>query len=141
MVYSSLTIRNLENYQQTLSNLVVKGNTKDLLKKIKENSIVEKTLKDFYNKFDEAVLNIYPDFVEKVNQLMRPDEHIVPKPGSRLNTELRVLALIRIGVYDSERIAEFLRCSLTTVYTYRSKIRKRSLDPDAFEEQIRNINN
>lgn len=141
MVYSSLTIRNLENYQQTLSNLVVKGNTKDLLKKIKENSIVEKTLKDFYNKFDEAVLNIYPDFVEKVNRLMRPDEHIVPKPGSRLNTELRVLALIRIGVYDSERIAEFLRCSLTTVYTYRSKIRKRSLDPDAFEEQIRNINN
>lgn len=141
MVYSSLTIRNLENYQQTLSNLVVKGNTKDLLKKIKENSIVEKTLKDFYNKFDEAVLNIYPDFVEKVNQLMRPDEHIVPKPGSRLNTELRVLALIRIGVYDSERIAEFLRCSLTTIYTYRSKIRKRSLDPDAFEEQIRNINN
>lgn len=141
MVYSSLTIRNLENYQQTLSNLVIKGNTKDLLKKIKENSIVEKTLKDFYNKFDEAVLNIYPDFVEKVNQLMRPDEHIVPKPGSRLNTELRVLALIRIGVYDSERIAEFLRCSLTTVYTYRSKIRKRSLDPDAFEEQIRNINN
>lgn len=141
MVYSSLTIRNLENYQQTLSNLVVKGNTKDLLKKIKENSIVEKTLKDFYNKFDEAVLNIYPDFVEKVNLLMRPDEHIVPKPGSRLNTELRVLALIRIGVYDSERIAEFLRCSLTTVYTYRSKIRKRSLNPDAFEEQIRNINN
>lgn len=136
MVFSSLTISNLEHYQQILHNLAVKGNTKELIKKVYSSNIVDQTLKDFYSKFDDSILNIYPNFVERVNSLMRPEEQIVPKPGSRLNTELRVLALIRIGITDSEKIAEFLRCSLTTVYTYRSKIRRRAANPETFENDI-----
>lgn len=136
MVFSSLTISNLERYQQVLHNLAIKGNVKELLKKIDSSNVADQTLKDFYNRFDEAILNIYPNFVEKVNSLMRPNEQIIPKPGCKLNTELRVLALLRIGITDSEKIAEFLRCSLTTVYTYRSKIRKRAINPDTFEQDI-----
>lgn len=136
MQFSSLTIRNLERYQQVLHNLAVKGNVKDLIKKIDNNDVADQTLKDFYNKFDDAILNIYPNFVEKVNALMRPDCQLIPKAGSKLNTELRVLALLRIGIVDSEKIAEFLRCSLTTVYTYRSKLRKRAINPDSFEENL-----
>lgn len=137
MQFSSLTISNLESYQQSLHNLAVKGQTKELVKKIDNNNLAEHTLKDFYNKFDEAILNIYPNFIERVNSLLQTDAQIVPKPGSKLNTELRVLALIRIGVTDSEKIAEFLRCSLTTIYTYRSKIRKRALNPDTFENDVK----
>ncbi|MCM1153615.1 MAG: DUF6377 domain-containing protein [Muribaculum sp.] len=136
MQFSSLAIGNLENYQQELRNLAIKGNVKELVKKIDSSNVADRTLKDFYNEFDEAILNIYPNFVEKVNTLLHPDMRIVPKPGTKLNTELRVLALIRIGVTDSEKISEFLRCSLTTVYTYRSKIRKRALNPDTFEEDL-----
>ncbi len=136
MQFSSLTIRNLERYQQVLHNLAVKGNVKDLIKKIESSNIADQTLKDFYNKFDDAILNIYPNFVEKVNALMRPDCQLIPKADSKLNTELRVLALLRIGIVDSEKIAEFLRCSLTTVYTYRSKLRKRAINPDSFEDNL-----
>lgn len=136
MQFSSLTISNLEQYQRMLLNLATKGNTKELVKKIDSSNIAGRTLKDFYNKFDEAILNIYPNFVEKVNALLQPDGQIYPKPGSKLNTELRVLALLRIGINDSDKIAAFLRCSLTTVYTYRSKIRKRAINPDSFEQDL-----
>lgn len=136
MQFSSLTIRNLENYHQKLHNLVVKGNTKELVKKIETEDVADQILKDFCKKFDDAILNIYPDFVEKVNILLRPDQQLIPKPGAKLNTELRILALIRLGVTDSEKIAEFLRCSLTTIYTYRSKIRKRAIAPETFEDDL-----
>lgn len=136
MQFSSLTIRNLENYHQRLHNLIVKGNTKELVKKIETEDVADQILKDFYKKFDDAILNIYPDFVEKVNSLLQPEQQLIPKPGAKLNTELRILALIRLGVTDSEKIAEFLRCSLTTIYTYRSKIRKRAIIPDSFEDDL-----
>lgn len=136
MQFSSLTIRNLENYHQKLHNLVVKGNTRELVKKIETEDVADQILKDFYKKFDDAILNIYPDFVEKVNTLLQPDQQLIPKSGAKLNTELRILALIRLGVTDSEKIAEFLRCSLTTIYTYRSKIRKRAIEPETFEDDL-----
>ena len=96
-------------------------------------------LKNFYNSFDEAILNIYPEFVEKFNGLLNPESQVVLKSGELLSTELRLFALIRIGIDDSAKIAEFLRCSISTVYTYRSKMRKRAADPDSFEENVRNI--
>lgn len=96
-------------------------------------------LKNFYAKFDEAILNIYPSFVEKFNSLLRPEDRMILKSGELLNTELRLFALIRIGIDDSTKIAQFLRCSISTVYTYRSKIRKRAINPDRFEEDIKNI--
>lgn len=90
-------------------------------------------------KFDDAILNIYPSFVDKFNALLRDDEQIVLKSGERLNTELRLYALIRIGIDDNARIAEFLRCSISTVYTYRSRIKKRAIDPERFEENVKNL--
>ena len=61
------------------------------------------------------------------------------KSGELLNTELRLYALIRLGIDDSAKLAEFLRCSISTVYTYRSKMRRRALDPNGFEESVRNM--
>lgn len=61
------------------------------------------------------------------------------KQGEKLNTELRVFALIRIGIADSDMIAEFLRCSLSTIYTYRSRMKSRAIDPATFEEKVMEI--
>lgn len=140
MEYSSSAISTLQHYQQSLRNLALKGiNRTGFLKKLESTEIADQLLKNFYGKFDEAILNIYPAFVDKFNALLKPDEQIALKSGELLNTELRLFALIRIGIDDSAKIAEFLRCSISTVYTYRSKMRKRAVNPDSFENDVRNM--
>lgn len=140
MAYCSSAISILQHYQQSLRVQATKGGSMaSLLKKIESTEISDQLLKDFYVKFDDAILNIYPSFVDKFNALLRDDEQIVLKSGERLNTELRLYALIRIGIDDNARIAEFLRCSISTVYTYRSRIKKRAIDPERFEENVKNL--
>ena len=139
MEFSSLSIASLEKYHLALRNLAVQGNVKGILKKLDSGDIATDTLKMFYTKFDEAILHIYPSFVEKVNALLSPQCQIVPKGSEKLNTELRILALIRIGITDSEQISQFLRCSISTIYTYRSKLKRRSLHPDDFEREVASI--
>jgi len=139
MEFCSSTISSVKNYQQSLRVLAAQGSMTALVKKLASSEIIDNTLKEFYQKFDEAVLSIYPSFVEKFNRLLRPDEQVQLRQGELLNTELRVYALIRIGIDDSAKIARFLRCSITTVYTYRSKMRKRALNADTFETDVAQI--
>ena len=139
MEYCSMAISALQQYQQSLKVTAVQGNLALLKKKIDSANIENQTLAEFYNKFDEAILNIYPNFVERFNQLLQPEYRVDLKPKEALTTELRVFALIRIGINDSEKIAKFLRCSISTVYTYRSKVKKRATEPDKFEEMLMQI--
>lgn len=112
---------------------------KGILKKLDKGDASSETLKVFYQKFDDAILNLYPNFADKVNELLQPDGRVVLKSGERLNTELRILALMKIGLGDGEQMADFLRCSLSTVYTYRSKLKRRALSPEKFEGQVMSI--
>ncbi|MDE6310233.1 MAG: hypothetical protein K2L96_00250 [Muribaculaceae bacterium] len=137
MEYCSSTLSTLQQYHQSLRVLATQGQRAAIVKKLESSEMIDRALKDFYASFDEAILEIYPNFVEKFNALLRPGEESVVKSGELLNTELRVFALIRIGIDDPEKIARFLRCSITTVYTYRSKMRKRAINPDTFEDDIR----
>ncbi|MDE6444485.1 MAG: hypothetical protein K2K64_08730 [Muribaculaceae bacterium] len=140
MEYCSSAISSLQSYQKSLKVLAAQGgNRAALLKKLESTEISEEMLKRFYRMFDEAILQLYPDFVEKFNSLLLPEERITPKSGELLNTELRLYALIRMGIDDSAKIARFLRCSISTVYTYRSKIKKRALRPDSFEDDVKEI--
>lgn len=140
MGYSAAAINALQRYHQSIRLMANQGISKSVLqKKLESSEFIDSTIKEFYAKFDEAILNIYPGFPEKVNRLLRDDEQVKLKPGEILNTELRIQALIRIGISDNAKIAEFLRCSITTVYTYRSKLRRRALDPDTFETSILSI--
>lgn len=140
MEYCSTAISTLQHYQQSLRVIVAQGgNRAGLLRKLETSEISDQLLRNFYKRFDEAILSIYPSFVEKFNSLLRPDEQIVLKSGELLNTELRLFALIRLGIDDSAKLAEFLRCSISTVYTYRSKMRRRALDPGTFEDSVRNM--
>lgn len=136
MEYCSLAISSLQKYQQSLKVAALQGNFQNLKKRIESSQVEINIISEFYKKFDEAILNIYPDFVEKFNSLLLPEERMELKKDESLNTELRIFALMKIGITDPEKIADFLRCSLSTVYTYRSKTKKKALDPDSFEEEI-----
>ncbi len=112
----------------------------DLYAELKSGTAINEGIKLFHTNFDTAFLNIYPDFISEVNRLMTPDNQFEVMPDStRLTTELRVLALIRLGITDNQKIADILRSSITTIYTYRSKLKARSISKDTFEEDIQKI--
>ena len=92
-------------------------------------SMAQKELKEFYHNFDAIFLHVYPDFVSDFNNLLHPDERIVVKEGDLLNTDLRIYALVRLGISDSVKIAEFLHCSPQTVYNIRLKTRNKAVIP------------
>ena len=102
---------------------------------------MEKALNDFYNQFDATFLDLFPDFISQLNELLQEEKKVSYHSKERLlTTELRVLALIRLGVDDSVKIASFLRRSVSTVYNYRVKMRNASVcDREDFENRIMDI--
>jgi hypothetical protein len=136
----STYIEKLEDYRKSLHKLAA-GNRQDaLMKELKSTRRVENELAELYHTFDTVFLNLYPTFVTEFNQLLLPTEQITPKQGELLNTELRIFALVRLGISDSVKIANFLRYSLRTVYNYRTKVRhKAAASREEFEEQVKLI--
>ena len=107
---------------------------------LKSTQMVEREVQQLYINFDRIFLNLYPSFVLDFNKLLAPEEQILPKKGEFLNTELRIFALIRLGITDSVKIASFLRYSLRTVYNYRTKVRNKAIgNRDDFEDFVRQI--
>ncbi|MDH6304705.1 DNA-binding NarL/FixJ family response regulator [Parabacteroides sp. PF5-5] len=97
-------------------------------------------MKELYNDFDKAFLSIYPGFVSAINELLLEEYRFDNKREELLNTELRIFALIRLGISDSNKIASFLRCSVQTVYNYRSKIKRACINEATdIEDQIKKI--
>lgn len=136
----SMYIDKMETHQRRLYKTAKEGNLASLTDKLKSNAFIEEELAEFYQNFDHAFLKIFPRFIEQFNALLPPADHVSPKQGEILNAELRTFALIRLGITDSQRIAEFLRYSITTIYNYRSKFRNRALVPrDQFEASVMSI--
>jgi hypothetical protein len=133
-------IGNLEEYRKTVSNKIAAKRFDELLRSTGTSSDKANEIKELYVNFDKAFLNIYPEFVSSINKLLVKEARFDIKKGDLLTTELRIFALIRLGITDSAKIATFLRCSLQTVYNYRSKIKRSSLDElKDIEEQIKKI--
>ena len=101
----------------------------EVLQMTDKSTMVQDELKEFYQNFDAIFLHLYPDFVSQFNELLAPDERIEPRKGELLNTDLRIYALVRLGINDSVKIAEFLHCSPQTVYNNRLKIRSKTILP------------
>lgn len=133
-------IEKIENYRKELNRKAKNNQLDDLFKMLKSKAIVEAELMELYAKFDSIFLNIYPDFIEEFNNLLVPEERIYPKQDELLTTELRIYALIRLGITDSNKIASFLRYSLRTVYNYRTKVRNKSaVTRGDFEDYVKKI--
>ncbi|MGB4415793.1 MAG: DUF6377 domain-containing protein [Paludibacter sp.] len=133
-------IDKLDNYRRSLNKTASSGKMEDLLKAIKSKDMVEEELKEFYNNFDITFLQLFPTFVDDFKKLLIDDEYVQIKQGLHMNTELRIYALVRLGITDSVKISHFLRCSLSTVYNYRTKIRNKAIgNREEFEDKVMNI--
>lgn len=133
-------IDKIDSLQQDMKRKVKVGMTEELLKELSSTKLMKQELDNFYKTFDTAFLKLYPDFVNEFNQLLHEDERIVLPKNSLLNAELRIFALIRLGITDSSRIAVLLRYSVQTIYNYRMRMKKRSIyDRDEFEKRLLTI--
>lgn len=112
----------------------------DKLRKTLTREQYDAELKNFYKTFDTSFLSLYPTFVEDLNALLTEDGRIVVKEGELLNTELRIFALIKLGITQSSHIASLLRYSVNTIYNYRAQVKNAALsDRENFEENVRKI--
>lgn len=116
-------IGRIDEYRRELNGVARSGGAAQLLETLKSNARIDRELKSFYERFDRSFLDLFPDFIEQFNALLREDARIELCGGELLSTELRIFALIRLGITDSVKIAAFLRRSVSTVYNYRVKMR------------------
>ena len=141
MYLSANFIKEMDEYRKDLRHTYKEHGTEALIAKLREPEYIYLQYKSFYRLFDEIFLGIFPDFPEKVNGLMKDDKKISMKNNGTMPTELRILAVIRLGITESRKIAEFLNTSVNTIYTYRTKMRYDStVSPEQFEELIKQIN-
>ena len=139
---SSDYIDKTRKYQSSVRKRIVNGQYDDILAEISSQKLLDDELELFYKLFDQAFLKLYPDFVEQFNGLLKPECRIDPGENGSLNTELRIFALIRLGITQSSRIASLLRYSVNTIYNYRAQIKKGAVvDKDVFEEKVRLLGN
>ena len=137
---SSNLIERGEERNRQLNRLARDRKLEELYAQLKSATFTNEGVRLFYQNFDTAFLNIYPDFITEINKLMLPGEQFdMGDRSDRLTTELRVLALIRLNITDNQKIADILRSSLSTIYTYRSKLKARALAKDRFEDDVRMI--
>lgn len=133
-------ISKMEKFQNVLYKYAINRYYDELIKKLKSPALINSELTALYTRFDTVFLGLYPTFVSDFNALLKDEEKIVLKPDALLNRELRIYALLRLGITDSSKIANFLRCSTSTVYNYRTKMRnKAAVDRDEFENEIMKI--
>lgn len=136
----STYVDHLDTYRRMVHKKVLTNQITELLHLTRSNSILEEALNELYENFDSAFLNLFPNFIEQFNSLLQENEQIRPKKNNTLNTELRIFALIRLGITDSSQIAEFLHYSVNTIYNYRAKVKNKArISREDFEEVIANI--
>lgn len=133
-------ISKMENYQNQLYKLAINHHYEMLVKRLKSTSQIDEELEALYKHFDSIFLSLYPTFIEEFNALLSENEKITLKSEHLLNKELRIYALLRLGLVDSNKMASFLRCSISTIYNYRTKMRNKSrIERDDFENQVMQI--
>lgn len=133
-------ISTFRKYRMRVLKYIRQGNTKAITDEIEQQEPIDNDILEFYKMFDQAFISIYPDFVEKFNNLLADGAEIVPKGDDILTPELRIFALIKLGITDSSRIASLLHYSANTIYNYRAKTKNRARGSrDSFEDAVRNI--
>lgn len=132
-------IQKQENLQKRVTKLL---NNKDFekLKNIVSEDDLKEQRADLYKNFDKMFLKIFPTFVEEYNALFAEKDRVSLLAADALDTDLRIFALIRLGIKDNVDIAEFLGFSVNTIYTYKTRIKNKSIvDNDEFEKKIMKI--
>ena len=126
-------INHLDMYRKMVRNHITSNKYKALLDLTKSKQIKDNELKIFYKNFDEAFLKIYPNYVTEFNSLMKDNHQFILNNKNELNTELRIFALVRLGISSSSKISKILRYSVNTIYNYRAGVKNNSIDRENFE--------
>lgn len=132
-------IDKLEQFQVMVQRKIKAKQVNELLSYTSSSRVSKEDAATFMNRFDKAFLDLYPSFIQEFNTLLKDEEQLViQRPGS-LTTELRIFALIRLGVKESSEIASLLYYTPRTIYNYRSAFKNKAKDRNAFEEQVSQI--
>lgn len=130
------TLEGLKEFNRYAHRKLTAGQAKDLFKDLESGSFVQTQADRFFEDFDAMFLKSEPHFLDSLNSLLRPDQKLELMPGNRLSPELRIAALMSLGISDSSRIAAVLGLSLNTVYTYRNRLKGRASDRAEFENKL-----
>ncbi len=133
-------IDKLDNYRIKVNRKLKAGQQADVLRMTSSEQLREDELAELFDHIDDIFLRLFPTFIDDFNALLRPGEEIVPTEKNHLNTDLRIFALIRLGIEESSKIAEFLRYSPNSIYAYRTRIRNKAVgNRDEFEKLVKEI--
>lgn len=132
----SIYMEKLEEFSRIAGRKIKAGQVEDLYDLIKSGKMLDEQKSLFCEIFDNAFTRIYPTFVEEVNSLLLKDKRVTLPEGVKLNTELRILAFMRLGLDDSAQIARFMGLSLNTIYTYRNKLKSKAINRETFEANV-----
>ena len=122
------------DYIRRLTTMARKAGEKD------PAGFMDREMENFYRSFDDTFLSLYGSFVQDFNALLKPEARITPKPGERMTVEMRIFALILLGITSSAKIAELLCYSPNTISNYRVKVKNSAIgDRDTFEQRVQEI--
>lgn len=132
-------VNRIDVLRKQVMNLLVNDKKKEALTLLgKYNPLDERTR--FVKDFDQVFLRLFPDFVHQFNQLIDPHDPFVPDQPGELTPDLRIFALIRLGIHDNRKIGEILNFSVNTVYAYKTRVRNRAVvSGDEFVKRIMEI--
>ena len=140
MSLCSQYIDKLDDYRKMVNKKMKNKELDELYRLSKSTELKEKELEELLQNFDSVFLHLFPHFVDDFNALLQPEMQIHPKEDDRLVTEIRIFALIRLGIEDSSKIAEFLHYSVNTIYNYRARIKNGALDNrESFERRVKQL--
>ena len=140
MSLCSQYIDKLDSYRKMVNKKMKNKELDELFQISKSTELKEKELEELFLNFDSVFLHLFPNFVNDFNALLQPEMQVHPKEDNRLTTEIRIFALIRLGIEDSSKIAEFLHYSVNTIYNYRARIKNGALcDREQFERQVKTL--
>lgn len=126
----------LDSMRRMVNRKIAAGQTDELLKMLKSGKYTDPENDDFFAVFDETFLDLYPTFLDELNALLKPECRLSHKRGTPLSTEIRIYAFVRLGVEESVKIAQILHCSVSTIYTYRNRMRGRAQNRETFERDV-----
>lgn len=134
---SSNYANRFDSFTKLVGRKLASGQADELLKLINSGKLTDTQAEDIHSIFDRAFIDIFPQFTDKINTLLRPEERITLRNPEQLTPELRIYALVRLGIDESTRIAQILNYSVSTVYAYRNRMRNKAINRDTFDADVR----
>ena len=135
----AVSMRRMTEFSRAVQRKLAAKQFEEVFRNVKSGQAIDTCRRDILGVFDATFIKIYPNFVDEFNHLLRPEEHYSVAADGRMSPELRIAALMRLGLDDTARMAEFLGYSPNTIYAYRAKIRAKAIDSSTFDRDFQSL--